>query len=234
MYAHFFKRFFDFWISLIALIVLSPLLIILTIIGAIAMKGNPFFTQLRPGRIDKKTGQERIFRLIKFRTMSNARDKKGNLLPDEKRLSRYGKVLRQLSLDEIPEILNILVGNMAIVGPRPLLVRDMVFMSEAQRVRHTIRPGLTGLAQVSGRNNISWERKLDFDLMYIKNISVCKDCCIIFRTIYKVFKKDGIVREGTESDMDLGDWLLKENKVSNEEYYVKQAEAKRTLEQFEK
>ena len=136
------------------------------VIGAIAMKGNPFFAQKRPGKKDK-TGKERIFKLIKFRTMSNAKDKEGNLLPDAVRLNKYGKFLRTTSLDELPELFNIFVGDMAIIGPRPQLVRDMVFMSDEQRKRHDVRPGLSGLAQVSGRNNISWEQKFEFDLNYI-------------------------------------------------------------------
>ena len=131
------------------------------------MSGNPFFTQLRPGRIDPKTGKEKIFKLVKFRTMSNARDKEGNLLPDDVRLNRYGRFLRSTSLDELPELLNILKGDMSTVGPRPLLVRDMVFMTPTQRRRHEVRQGLTGLAQVNGRNNISWERKIEYDLQYI-------------------------------------------------------------------
>lgn len=229
MYAHFFKRFLDFWLALIALLVLSPLLIILTIVGAIAMKGNPFFTQLRPGRIDKKTGQERIFRLIKFRTMSNAKDKDGNLLPDEVRLGRYGKALRRTSLDEIPEILNILIGDMAIVGPRPQLVRDMVFMSEEQRMRHTVRPGLTGLAQVSGRNAISWENKLATDLVYIKKITMWGDLKIIFKTVGKVFKSEGITEEGEATATDLGDYLLQKGEVDRAEYDSKQCEAKELM-----
>ena len=147
MYAKCFKRVIDFTLSLIALIVLFPVLLILTVIGAIAMQGNPFFTQLRPGRIDPKTGEEKIFKLVKFRTMSNARDKEGNLLPDDVRLNGYGKFLRSTSLDELGELLNILKGDMAIVGPRPLLVKYLDRYSEEQRHRHDVRPGLTGLAK---------------------------------------------------------------------------------------
>ena len=165
MYAKFFKRIMDFTLSFFALLFLSPILLVLAIIGAIAMKGNPFFTQLRPGKIDKKTGKEKIFKLVKFRTMSNAKDKEGNLLPDEIRLNKYGRFLRSTSLDELPELWNILIGDMSIVGPRPQLVRDMVFMTAEQRTRHTVRPGLTGLAQVSGRNNISWEDKFKYDAL---------------------------------------------------------------------
>ena len=230
MYAKCFKRVIDFALSLIALIVLFPVLLILTVIGAIAMSGNPFFTQLRPGRIDPKTGKEKIFKLVKFRTMSNARDKEGNLLPDDVRLNRYGRFLRSTSLDELPELLNILKGDMSTVGPRPLLVRDMVFMTSTQRRRHEVRQGLTGLAQVNGRNNISWERKIEYDLQYIdQEITFLGDMKIIFQTVGKVFKRADTVREGTASDMDLGDWLLKEGKIDEDFYEQKQREAKELL-----
>ena len=171
MYAKFFKRIIDFLVSLTALLILFPILLIIAIIGAIKMNGNPFFVQERPGRIDKKTGKEKIFKLIKFRTMANIKDESGELLPDDVRLNKYGAFLRSTSLDELPELLNILKGDMSIVGPRPQLVRDMVFMSAEQRKRHGIRPGLTGLAQVSGRNNITWEEKFEFDLEYMKKIT---------------------------------------------------------------
>ena len=229
MYKNFFKRFFDILLSFIALAVLSPVLIILAIVGAIAMGGNPFFTQLRPGKINKKTGKEKIFKLIKFRTMSNAKDKDGNLLPDDVRLNKYGRFLRSTSLDELPELINILIGDMSIVGPRPQLVRDMVFMTEEQRMRHTERPGLTGLAQVSGRNNITWEQKFEYDLEYIKKITLLGDVKIIFQTVGKVFKRSDTVREGTESDIDFGDWLLKNGDVSVEDYDKLQVEAKELL-----
>ena len=166
MYAKFWKRFFDFTLSLLALIVLSPVLLVLIIVGAIAMRGNPFFVQPRPGR-KGKDGKEKIFKLIKFRTMSNKKDKDGNLLPDAERLNGYGRFLRKTSLDELGELVNIVKGDMAIVGPRPQLVRDMVFMTTEQRRRHDVLPGLTGLAQVNGRNNITWEQKFEYDLQYI-------------------------------------------------------------------
>lgn len=229
MYAKFFKRAADFLISLTALFVLSPFLIIFIIVGAISMHGNPFFTQLRPGKIDKKTGKERIFKLIKFRTMTNAKDKNGNLLPDDKRLTAYGKFLRSTSIDELPELINILIGNMSIVGPRPQLVRDMVFMTPEQRKRHTVTPGLTGLAQCSGRNNITWEQKFEYDLEYIKKITFIGDVKIILKTVVKVLKRADTVREGTASDMDFGDWLVNEGKVNQETYDAKQKEAKELL-----
>lgn len=227
-YRQFFKRFYDIVLSFIALVILSPLLIILTIITAIAMKGNPFFTQKRPGK-KGKDGTEKIFKLIKFRTMTNEKDHAGNLLPDAERLKGYGKFLRKTSLDELPELLNIFVGNMSIVGPRPLLVRDMVFMTEEQRTRHNIRPGLTGLAQVNGRNAISWEEKLEFDVKYIQKITLFRDIIIILKTILKVLKHSDIVREGTVSDMDLGDCLLQELVVTQEEYDERQKKAELIL-----
>ena len=231
MYSKFFKRAIDFMLSLFAISVLSPLLIILLIIGAIVMKGNPFFFQLRPGRIDKKTGKEKIFKLIKFRTMTNAKDKNGDLLPDDVRLVKYGKFLRSTSLDELPELINILIGDMSIVGPRPQLVRDMVFMTDEQRRRHTVRPGLTGLAQVSGRNNITWEQKFTYDLEYIdRGITLFGDIKIIFMTAVKVLKRSDTVREGTVSDMDFGDWLLERGDVEQGYYEEKQKEAKELLE----
>ncbi len=192
MYAKFFKRVFDFLLSLIAISVLSPIFLILIVVGAIAMKGNPFFTQKRPGRINKKTGEERIFRMIKFRTMSNAKDENGNLLPDDVRLNKYGRFLRSTSLDELPELFNILIGNMSIVGPRPLLVEYLPYYTEEERHRHDVRPGLTGLAQVNGRNAISWDAKLAYDVEYVKRITLFKDIGIIFKTVGKVFKRSDI------------------------------------------
>lgn len=229
IYENYLKRVMDFILSLIAIIIFSPLLVILSLIGLIAMKGNSFFSQSRPGKIDKKTGNEKIFKLIKFRTMSNEKDKDGNLLPDNVRLNSYGKFLRSTSLDELPSLINILNGDLSIVGPRPQLVRDMVFMNPVQRERHSVRPGLTGLAQVNGRNNITWEQKFEYDLIYIKDISFINDIKIILQTIGKVLKRSDVVREGTVSDMDFGDWLLQKNEVTYEEYNNKQKEAKKLL-----
>ena len=229
MYAKFFKRLIDFVLSLIALIILFPVLLILIIVGAVAMRGNPFFFQPRPGK-KGKDGQEKIFKMIKFRTMDNRKDKVGNLLPDDVRLNKYGQVLRSTSLDELPELINILIGDMSIVGPRPQLVRDMVFMTNEQRRRHAVRPGLTGYAQVNGRNNITWEQKFEYDLQYIDNGStLLKDMRIILQTVGKVLKRSDTVREGTVSDMDFGDWLMAEGKVDKEVYDTKQAEAKEML-----
>ena len=229
MYADVFKRVIDFCLSLLALIVLSPFFLILVLAGTIAMRGNPFFVQPRPGR--KGTdGKEIIFYLIKFRTMDNKTDAQGRMLPDEKRLNAYGRVLRTTSADELPSLVNILIGDMAIVGPRPQLVRDMVFMTEEQRRRHTVRPGLTGLAQVNGRNNISWEEKFEYDLMYIdRGITLRGDVCIILKTVGKVLSRRDIVRDGTASDMDYGDWLVSEGKLDRTEYAEGQKKAKDLL-----
>lgn len=229
MYVKFFKRLLDFILSVTALIVLSPILLVLTVVGAIAMKGNPFFLQPRPGK-KGKDGKEEIFKLIKFRTMSNAKDSNGNLLPDDQRLGKYGVWLRNTSLDELPELLNIALGSLSICGPRPFLVRDVVFMSDDQRRRHNVRPGLTGLAQVNGRNNITWEQKIEFDLEYIdKGITFVGDVKIILQTVAKVLNRSDTVRDGTVSDIDFGDWLMMEGKVDQETYDAKQSEAKKIL-----
>lgn len=180
MYKKFGKRFIDFWVALIALIFLAPIMIILTVIGAVLMKGNPFFIQERPGK------NEKIFKLIKFRTMTNQKDGDGKLLPDQERLIPYGKFLRSTSLDELPELFNILKGDMAIVGPRPLAVIYLPYYTNVERRRHSILPGLTGLAQVNGRNSISWEEKFSYDLKYIDELSLRMDMKIIFQTVKKV------------------------------------------------
>lgn len=193
MYKVFFKRIFDFVLSLMALIVLSPLFVVLIVIGFIKMKGNPFFTQDRPGK------DEKIFKLIKFRSMSEEKDKDGNYLPDDQRLTKYGKVLRSTSLDELPELINILKGDMAIVGPRPLLVQYLPLYNEEQRHRHDVRPGLTGLAQVNGRNLLSWQDKFKYDIEYINNISLLGDIKIILKTVKNVLTHEGINGEGSST-----------------------------------
>ena len=229
MYRKHIKRVLDFGMALAALSILLPVLVLLSVIGLFAMKGNPFFFQSRPGKKDKN-GKERIFRLVKFRTMSNARDKEGNLLPDKVRLNSYGRFLRKTSLDELPELWNILIGQMSFVGPRPQLVRDMTFMTPEQRRRHDVRPGLTGLAQISGRNNVTWEQKFEYDLQYIDGgITFAKDMKIIFRTVGKVISSSDVVREGTDSDMDFGDWLMEQGRIDKKEYDEKQAQAKELL-----
>lgn len=191
MYKKYIKRILDFTLSLIALIVLSPVLLVLTVLGAVKMKGNPFFTQLRVGK------DEKLFRLVKFRSMTCEKDKEGNLLPDDQRLTRYGRLLRSTSLDELPQLINILKGDMAIVGPRPLLEENLPYYTEEEKHRHDVRPGLTGLAQVSGRNAIEWDQKLAYDVMYIKDITFIKDMMIMIRTVVKVFKRSDI-RVGSE------------------------------------
>lgn len=195
MYRRFFKRFIDFILSTISLIVLSPLLLILTIIGAIVMKGNPFFIQKRPGMIDKKTGQERIISLVKFRTMTNEKDAQGNLLPDEVRLVSYGKFLRSTSLDELPSLWNIVKGDIGVCGPRPLLVAYLPRYTPEQRRRHEVRPGLTGYAQAYGRNSLSWEEKFEKDVYYVDHVSFWLDVKILFKTVAVVLKREGISSE---------------------------------------
>ncbi len=188
-YETYIKRGLDFALSLAALLILSPVLLILTALGAWKMKGNPFFTQQRPGR------DEKIFKLIKFRSMTCEKDKDGNLLPDEQRLTKYGKLLRSTSLDELPELINILKGDMSIVGPRPLLVKYLPLYNEEQKHRHDVRPGLTGWAQVHGRNTVSWEEKFRLDVWYVENIGFAVDVKTVFMTVGKIFKREGISAE---------------------------------------
>ena len=224
MYPRFFKRVIDFFCALAAICVLSPLMLVLTLLGAIKMRGNPFFTQPRPGK------DEKIFKLVKFRTMTNQRDKDGNLLPDDVRLTKYGKFLRSISLDELPELFNILKGDMAVIGPRPQLVRDMVFMTPEQRRRHTVRQGLSGLAQINGRNAVTWEKKIEYDLQYIERITFFGDVKIILTTLVKAFiKRDGITEENCDTATDLGDYLLANGRITREEYDRGQEEAKRLI-----
>lgn len=189
MYAKFFKRLIDFILSLLGIIILSPVLLILTVLGTVKMKGNPFFTQDRPGL------NEKIFKLIKFRTMTNEKDENGELLPDEKRLIPYGKFLRSTSLDELPELFNILKGDMAIIGPRPLLVRYLPRYNAKQHRRHEVRPGLTGYAQAHGRNAVSWDEKFKMDVWYVDHVSFKVDIGILFATIKSVLKHEGISSE---------------------------------------
>ena len=189
MYAKCFKRVIDFTLSLCALIVLSPLLLVLIILGAIFMQGNPFFTQERPGK------DEKVFKLIKFRSMDNRKDSNGNLLPDSIRLNKYGRILRATSLDELPELINILNGDMSIVGPRPLRVYYLPWYTEEEKHRHDVRPGLTGWAQVNGRDELPIDVKAKFDGEYVKKMSLLFDIFILFKTVVSVFKADG-VQEG--------------------------------------
>lgn len=200
MYAKFFKRFFDIVISLTALVILSPILIVLTIAGSIAMGGNPFFVQMRPGKIDKRTGKEKIFPLIKFRTMSNKKGNDGKLLPDSERLNAYGKAMRVSSLDELPELINIALGHLSCIGPRPLLPEYLPWYTEEERHRHDVRPGLTGLAQVSGRNNVEWDRRFQLDVEYVRNISFINDVKIVLLTIKKVLGKSDVAEDTSKSE----------------------------------
>lgn len=222
MYERYIKRLLDFFLALLTLLILFPLLLILTCVGAVVMRGNPFFVQVRPGK------DEKLFRLLKFRSMTNRKSANGELLPDEERLTKYGRLLRLTSADELPELINILIGDMAIVGPRPQLVRDMVFMTPLQRQRHSVRPGLTGLAQVSGRNALRWDKKLKIDLDYIHNISFMGDLKIIWTTARLVLLGEE-AEEATDVVEDFGDFLLENGSVSEEEYRQKQAEAKELL-----
>jgi len=195
MYAKYIKRPLDFFCALAAIICLSPILVVLTILGAIKMKGTPFFTQPRPGL------NEKIFKLIKFRTMTNEKDANGNLLPDDVRLNAYGKFLRSTSLDELPELFNILKGDMAVIGPRPLLVEYLPRYNSEQKHRHDVRPGLSGLAQVNGRNAITWEQKFKYDVEYVKHVTFLGDVKIILTTLMKAVKREGISGAHGEATM---------------------------------
>lgn len=191
LYEKYFKRLIDLFCGYSALIVFWWLYLLLTVLGAIFMRGNPFFTQDRPGKNGK------VFKLIKFRTMDNLKDKKGKLLPDELRLNKYGRFLRKTSLDEIPEVFNIIRGDMSVIGPRPLLVKYLKLYNEEQRHRHDVRPGLTGYAQAHGRNALSWEDKFAMDVWYTRHISFICDLRILWDTILSVIKRDGISSEGS-------------------------------------
>ena len=231
-YEKYVKRLLDIVCSLVAILVFSWLYLIIAAAVRIRMGKPVIFKQPRPGLIGAD-GKERIFEMYKFRTMTDERDAKGNLLPDEQRLPKFGRMLRATSLDELPEAFNILKGDMSVVGPRPQLVRDMVFMSNEQRMRHTAKPGLTGLAQIKGRNAITWQEKLDWDLSYIEKVNFLNDLKIIFLTIKKVFIKSKAA-EAAETNVtdDYGDALLKAGKVSREKYDALQAHAKKLLKEM--
>lgn len=207
------KRILDIISSLLAIILLSPLLLVLTIMGAVEMKGNPFFAQERPGK------DEKIFKLIKFRTMTNAKDKDGNLLSDADRLTRYGKFLRNTSLDELPELFNILKGDMSVIGPRPLLVQYLPYYTEEERHRHDVRPGLTGLAQVNGRNSLDWEHRFECDVEYVENLSFFSDVKILLKTIQKVIQRSDVAEDTNETEGNFAEIRakqLKENGALND------------------
>lgn len=230
-YEKYIKRLLDIICALLAIVVFCWLYAIIAIVVRIKMGSPVLFKQPRPGLIDPKTGKERIFDMYKFRSMTDARDSKGNLLPDDQRLPKFGAWLRNSSLDELPEAFNILKGDMSVIGPRPQLVRDMVFMSDEQRMRHTAKPGLSGLAQVNGRNAVSWEEKLDWDLKYIKRITFLGDLKIVFDTVkVALIKHEGITDGENATALDYGDTLLKENKVTKEKYDALQTRARNILE----
>lgn len=206
------KRLIDFFVSLVSIIILLPLLILLAILVRIKLGSPIIFRQMRPGK------NEKVFNMYKFRSMTNEEDEHGDLLPDENRLTKFGKALRELSLDELPQLFNILKGDMSLVGPRPQLVENMWFMSDEQRIRHSVRGGLTGLAQVNGRNIITWEERIQFDLMYAKNISFLGDLKILFSTVRIVFKRTGVSQTGMDTAESLGSYLLRTNQINQDEY----------------
>jgi len=228
-YEKYIKRLLDIICALLAIVVFCWLYVIIAILIRVKLGKPVLFKQPRPGLVDSKTGKERIFDMYKFRTMTDERDENGNLLPDEYRLTKFGKMLRSTSLDELPEAFSILRGDMSVIGPRPQLVRDMVFMSDEQRMRHTARPGLTGLAQVKGRNAITWEEKLDWDLKYIERVSFLGDVKILFQTVIAVFKRNGITDGENATALDYGDVQLKNGKVGQEKYDALQAYAKNLI-----
>ena len=226
-YELYIKRILDIICSIFFIILFSWLYIILAIVVRIRMGSPVIFKQPRPGIV--KNGIETIFDMFKFRSMTDERDEKGELLPDEKRLPKFGAFLRSTSLDELPEVFCILKGDMSVVGPRPTLVRDMVFMSDKQRMRHTAKPGLTGLAQVKGRNAITWEEKLDWDLKYIEKVSFLGDVKILFMTVGAVFKRSGITDGENATALDYGDALLKAGEISEAKYDALQAYARNLI-----
>lgn len=226
-YERYVKRLLDFFGSLVFIILFWWVYVIVATLVLIWIGHPVLFRQPRPGIV--RNGEETIFDMYKFRTMTNERDDNGNLLPDSQRLPKFGALLRSTSLDELPELFCILLGTMSFIGPRPQLVRDMVFMSEAQRMRHTAKPGLTGLAQVNGRNAIKWEEKLDWDLKYIENVTFKQDLTIAIETVAAVFKRKGITDGENATALDYGDVLLKENKISKETYDTLQSKAKRII-----
>ncbi len=231
-YEKYIKRLLDIVCAFLALTVFSWLYIAIAVIVRIKMGSPVLFKQPRPGLIDPKTGKERIFDMYKFRSMSDARDANGKLLPDEQRLTGFGMWLRKTSLDELPEAFNILKGDMSVIGPRPQLVRDMVFMSDEQRMRHTAKPGLSGLAQVKGRNAITWEEKLGWDTKYIEKVSLFGDIQILLLTIAVVFKRSGITDGENATALDYGDALLKSGGIDETEYIAKKTLAKEIIDEY--
>lgn len=235
-YEKYVKRVLDVICAAAALIVFGWLYAAVAILVRLKLGSPVLFKQPRPGMVDPKTGRETVFELYKFRTMTDGRDKNGELLPDEVRLTKFGRMLRATSLDELPEAINILKGDMSVIGPRPQLVRDMTFMSERQRMRHTARPGLSGLAQVKGRNAITWEEKLEWDLKYIEKVTFLNDLKLVWLTFTQVFIRPDMTESSSETDvtLDYGDALLKEGKVTRERYDELRALALEIIEQHEK
>ena len=227
-YEKYIKRLLDIVCSLLFIIAFGWLYLLIAVIVRAKMGSPVIFKQPRPGIV--KNGKETIFNMFKFRSMTDKRDPEGNLLPDDQRLPKFGAMLRSTSLDELPEVFCILKGDMSVIGPRPQLVRDMVFMNGKQRMRHTAKPGLTGLAQVRGRNAITWEEKLSWDLKYIEKVSFFGDVKILVETVIAVFKRSGITDGENATALDYGDALLKAGKVSMAEYDLLQAQAKKILE----
>ncbi len=202
MYKKFFKRFLDIVISLLGLIILSPVIIIVAILVRIKLGSPIIFKQNRPGK------DERIFKLYKFRSMSDKKDEDGKLLPDTERLTKFGKILRATSLDELPELVNIFKGDMSLIGPRPLAVSYLPYYNEEEKHRHDVRPGLTGLAQINGRNAINWDERFAYDIEYVNNITFINDCKILFKTFYKVLKRDDVVVTGTGTVIDFDEYRM--------------------------
>ena len=229
-YEKYVKRFLDIICSMLFIFVFSWLYALIAVIVHLKMGSPVLFKQPRPGIV--KNGKETIFDMYKFRSMTDSRDKDGNFLPDDQRLTKFGAILRSTSLDELPEVFCILKGDMSVIGPRPQLVRDMVFMSDEQRMRHTAKPGLTGLAQVKGRNAVTWEEKLDWDLKYLEKVSFLEDVKILLETLAVVFKRSGITDGENVTALDYGDALLKEGKVSKAMYDAKQIYAKTLLNDY--
>ena len=228
MYAKYFKRLLDIIFAMSAILVFFWLYIIIAVLVRIKLGSPILFSQVRPGKKDKN-GIEKIFKLYKFRTMTDQKDEYGKLLPDEIRLTKFGRWLRGTSLDELPEVYNILKGDMSIIGPRPQLVKDMVFMTPEQRKRHDVRPGLSGLAQTRGRNALAWDDKLATDLEYVNNITFLKDMKIILDTVKQVFFKQSTIKASNIDEVeitdDFGDYLLKNGKISYDEYRIKHEKA---------
>ncbi len=235
-YEKYIKRLLDILCSLVTIAVFWWLYLIIALLVKIKLGSPVIFKQPRPGMVDPATGRETIFYMIKFRTMTNERDQNGELLPDEQRLTNFGRFLRATSLDEIPEVFNVLRSDMSIIGPRPQLVRDMVFMTDKQRMRHTAKPGISGLAQTHGRNAISWDEKLTWDLKYIERVSFISDLKLVLRTAGQVFvrKKDDINAAETDLELDYGDVLLNEGRITETYYKKKQAEARELLMELDK